>query len=104
MNFGTRGYHRKKGNILTRYSLKGLRSCLFPLGKLLRLPVKSKNHIKGNKCCGMTQESPHCLLPEGRFKGAPECAHSKSCQHSLRFTCKNQTNVLEMREVKYLVL
>lgn len=76
MNSGTRGYHRKKGNILTRYSLKGLRPCLFPLGKLLRLPVKSKNHVKGNKCPGMTKEPPHRLLLDDRFRGALLCVHT----------------------------
>lgn len=78
MNFGMHGYQRKKENILTKYSLKGLRPCLFPLGKLLRLPVKSKNHVKGNKSHGMTKVPPHCLLPEGRFKGAPMSVHTAS--------------------------
>lgn len=97
---------KREINILTRYSLKGLRPCLFPLGKLLRLPVKSKNRVKGSKCHGMTKEHPHQLCWPAGSKELLRCgcAHRKPRQHSLRFTCRSQTNVLEMTDAKHLVL
>lgn len=46
-----------------------------------------------------------CLLPEGRFKGAPLSMLTASPANTpFRFTCKSLTNVPEMRDVKYLVL